>query len=314
MEQLGALSLQNPARLASDDYGQAPTTLTEEIVRLKPKQETDREAALMAICHNVCPHRTLVFFATKHAAHHAKLAAGLLGMKAGELHGNLGSQAQRLEALEEFRSGKVDLLFATDIAARGLDVPAVDTVVSYDPPPTLDAYLHRVGRTARAGANGRAISIADKSDRKLIKQIAKRRPGQVKDRRLPDETITKWRRSLESIHKKIESILQEEKEEKEARKAAMEANKAENLAEHADTIMSRPKRTWFQSEKEKKARAKQAFDHSKAQAVAGPTAKKKEVNNQNGNGEEAKRKASNNPSEGTGERSRSKASKKAKSR
>jgi ATP-dependent RNA helicase DDX27 len=272
VESLGSVSLRNPALLASDDYQDSPHALTEEVVRLKPHQETDREAVLMALCQKVCPHRALVFFPAKHVAHHAKVAAGLLGMSAGELHGNL-SQAQRLEALEAFRSGKVDLLFATDVAARGIDVPAVRTVLSYEPPPTLDAYVHRIGRTARAGAAGRAITIAEKGDRKLIKQISKRNPGHVKDRKLPDEAIAKWRKALEGVQSEIEKVLQQEREEKEARKAAMEATKAEHLSEHAEEIASRPKRTWFQSEKQKQARARQASDAAKAKAIAGQPAR-----------------------------------------
>lgn len=271
MESLGLLSLKNPARLASDAYGHAPNTLTEEVVRLRKDQAGDKEAVLLALCAKVCPKRTLVFFPTKSAAHRAKLAAGLLGMRAGELHGNL-TQAQRLEALEEFRSGKVDLLFATDVAARGIDIPNVSTVVSFEPPPTLDAYLHRIGRTARAGEQGRAITIAETSDKKLLKRISKRKPGMVKDRQLPDQAVNKWRKALESVAKQIEDVREEERAEKEARKAEMEATKAENLHRHEREIFSRPRKTWFQTEKQKRERARQAKAQNEAAAIAGPMA------------------------------------------
>ena len=78
---------------------------------------------------------------------------GLLGLKVGELHGNL-SQPQRLEALRKFKEAEIDILLATDLVARGLDIPKVNTVVNFTMPNTLSHYIHRVGRTARAGRSG----------------------------------------------------------------------------------------------------------------------------------------------------------------
>ena len=101
----------------------------------------------------------LVFSRTKHGA--KKIVAGIraLGHTAAELHSNR-SLSQRREALEGFKNGKYRILVATDIAARGIDVKGIEVVLNYDLPDNAEDYIHRIGRTARAGASGRAISFA----------------------------------------------------------------------------------------------------------------------------------------------------------
>jgi superfamily II DNA/RNA helicase len=100
------------------------------------------------------PGRTLVFVRTKHGA--ARLARQL--ERAGALHGNL-TQPARTRALAAFAAGTVPVLVATDIAARGIHVEGIDLVVHFDPPAEPKAYLHRSGRTARAGAGGTVITL-----------------------------------------------------------------------------------------------------------------------------------------------------------
>jgi superfamily II DNA/RNA helicase len=105
------------------------------------------------------PGRTLLFVRTKHGA--ARLARQLerAGVRAGALHGNL-AQPARTRALAAFAAGTVPVLVATDIAARGIHVDGIDLVVHYDPPAEAKAYLHRSGRTARAGAAGTVVTLA----------------------------------------------------------------------------------------------------------------------------------------------------------
>jgi ATP-dependent RNA helicase DDX27 len=99
-----------------------------------------------------------VFFQRKISAHRAAIVAGLLGLRVAELHGNL-TQRQRLEALERFKDGEVDVLLATDLAGRGLDIEGVESVINFEMPRDLTAYVHRVGRTARAGRSGCAVTL-----------------------------------------------------------------------------------------------------------------------------------------------------------
>jgi ATP-dependent RNA helicase RhlE len=112
----------------------------------------------------------LVFTRTKHAAR--KITRGLkkIAHTAAEIHSDR-SLAQRREALDGFKSGKYRVLVATDIAARGLDVKGIELVVNYDLPEHAEDYVHRIGRTGRAGAEGRAISIASPDQRKEVEAI-----------------------------------------------------------------------------------------------------------------------------------------------
>jgi ATP-dependent RNA helicase DeaD len=107
--------------------------------------------------------QTIVFAATKQRADRVAYKLKQEGLKTVAIHGDL-SQKQRDNAMYRFRKGTEDILVATDIAARGIDVPAVGNVINFDIPDDPNIYFHRIGRTARAGAQGRAISLVS-SDR-----------------------------------------------------------------------------------------------------------------------------------------------------
>lgn len=154
VDQLIRMSLNHPARLFIDRTDQAATKLVQEFVRIRAHREADRSAVLLALCRRTFKSKVIIFFKSKAAAHQVKILFGLLGLSAAELHGNL-TQEQRLEALERFRDNKVDFLLATDLAARGLDIKGIEVVINYNMPTQFAQYLHRVGRTARAGRKGR---------------------------------------------------------------------------------------------------------------------------------------------------------------
>ncbi|MCS0502562.1 DEAD/DEAH box helicase [Ancylobacter mangrovi] len=114
--------------------------------------------------------RALVFSRTKHGADRVVKGLAGAGISAEAIHGNK-SQPQRERALAAFRDGRVKVLVATDIAARGIDVPGVSHVVNYDLPNVPESYVHRIGRTARAGREGIAISFCDGEERAFLRDI-----------------------------------------------------------------------------------------------------------------------------------------------
>ncbi|CAA7391397.1 unnamed protein product [Spirodela intermedia] len=249
--ELAKLSLTKPVRLEADPSTKRPATLTEEVVRVRRSREVNQEAVLLALCSRTFTHKVIIFSGTKEAAHRLKIIFGLAGLKAAELHGNL-TQVQRLDALELFRKQEVDFLIATDVAARGLDIIGVQTVINFVCPRDITSYVHRVGRTARAGREGHAVTFVTDNDRSLLKAIAKRAGSQLKSRIVAENSIAEWCRAIEEMEDRVSAVLQEEREERALRKAEMEATKAENMINHKDEIYSRPKKTWFMTETEKR--------------------------------------------------------------
>ena len=114
--------------------------------------------------------RTLVFTRTKRGADRVAKTLEEAGILAAAIHGNK-SQGQRERALAAFRGGKARALVATDIAARGIDIDGVSHVVNFELPDVAEAYVHRIGRTARAGKAGQAISLCDGAERDLLRAI-----------------------------------------------------------------------------------------------------------------------------------------------
>ena len=114
--------------------------------------------------------RVLVFTRTKHGADRVARTLDEAGINAAAIHGNK-SQGQRERALAAFRGGETRALVATDIAARGIDIDGVSHVVNFELPQVAEAYVHRIGRTARAGKAGQAISFCDHEERDLLRAI-----------------------------------------------------------------------------------------------------------------------------------------------
>jgi ATP-dependent RNA helicase RhlE len=116
---------------------------------------------------------TLVFVRTKHGADRLVKRLRAHGVEALAMHGNK-SQRQREQALAQFESGKVDTLVATDVAARGIDVSGISHVINFDPPADSETYVHRIGRTGRAGAKGIGITLVAPDEHKDVSQLATR--------------------------------------------------------------------------------------------------------------------------------------------
>jgi ATP-dependent RNA helicase RhlE len=177
--------LTNPARVAV-----APAATTAEGVSqfvLFVARENKR-ALLNEVLRDPAMSRALVFTRTKHAA--SRLADQLCRSRvnAQAIHGNK-SQGARQRALEDFRAGRARVLVATDIAARGIDVDGITHVINFELPADAESYVHRIGRTARAGARGVALSFCDSAERSQLRDIERltRQPLKV----VPDHPFAK---------------------------------------------------------------------------------------------------------------------------
>jgi ATP-dependent RNA helicase RhlE len=131
---------------------------------------SDKRSLLTHVLSGVSVTRALVFTRTKHGADKVVRQLGHDNVKAEAIHGNK-SQTNRTRALDNFRRGQTRVLVATDIAARGIDVESISHVVNYDLPNIPESYVHRIGRTARAGNDGVAVSFCDLEERPYLKDI-----------------------------------------------------------------------------------------------------------------------------------------------
>ncbi|KAJ5096603.1 hypothetical protein N7456_007324 [Penicillium angulare] len=274
VDKLVRVGMNRPMRLQVDAKKQTAVTLTQEFVRLRPGREDKRLGYLLHLCKEIYTGRVIIFFRQKKEAHRVRIIFSLFGLKAAELHGSM-SQEQRIKSVENFRDGKVAYLLATDLASRGLDIKGVETVINYEAPQSHEIYLHRVGRTARAGRSGRACTIAAEPDRKVVKAAVK--SGKAQGAKIASRVVEMaiadlWAQKAEDLAGEVEEILEEEKMEKQMSQAEMQVNKGSNMMKHGAEIMSRPKRTWFESEQQKRT-AKQAG----AEALNGPNAQSKNV-------------------------------------
>ena len=159
--------LRNPARVAVTPQA---TTVERIAQRVIHTEKASKQALLAELLKSEQVERVLVFTRTKHGAD--KVVRGLqkAGFTAEAIHGNK-SQNQRERVLADFRNGRLRTLIATDIAARGIDVDGVSHVFNYDLPNIPESYVHRIGRTARAGAEGVAISFCDHEERAYLRDI-----------------------------------------------------------------------------------------------------------------------------------------------
>lgn len=135
-------------------------------------QHSDKPSAIAKLVKSHPGKRIIVFTRTKRGADKVTRKLNAENLGASAIHGNK-SQSQRQKTLAAFKEGNQPVLIATDIAARGIDVPGVELVVNYDLPHVAEAYVHRIGRTARAGASGFAVSLCAEEEVKLLRAIEK---------------------------------------------------------------------------------------------------------------------------------------------
>eukprot|EP00916_Digyalum_oweni_P009403 GHVL01015841.1.p1 GENE.GHVL01015841.1~~GHVL01015841.1.p1 ORF type:complete len:685 (-),score=221.96 GHVL01015841.1:45-2099(-) len=267
---LAALTLTNPIHIStstsiSNDNHQIllVKTLKQEFIKINNIK--DREAVLLYLCDNIYKTRTIIFFNTKKQAHRIAIIFSILGKKCEELHGNL-TQSMRVNALNKFQNNECDYLLATELAARGLDIININNVINYEVPIEVSRYIHRVGRTARMGADGIAITLYTSDDKLMIKKICKATLSYIKNKnnnnennkkklisikKINDNDLDVYIKKLNSMKNEIREIINLEMVERELRLAESEATRLENKIIYEDEIKLKRKKCWFSNTNEK---------------------------------------------------------------
>ncbi|MEX2431648.1 MAG: DEAD/DEAH box helicase [Dehalococcoidia bacterium] len=162
--------LTNPERVSVTPPATVVASVEESVVFV---EHAEKRAYLSSFLRQSGVERALIFTRTKHGANRVVQHLCDDRIEAGALHGNK-SQAARERALDDFKTGRTKVLVATDLAARGIDVTAISHVVNFDLPDDPDSYVHRIGRTARAGATGIAVTFCASNERMTLRTIEKR--------------------------------------------------------------------------------------------------------------------------------------------
>jgi ATP-dependent RNA helicase RhlE len=182
IRQLADAYLTNPAEVAVKPAATTAERIAQTVTHVN---QAEKQALLTIFFQKTAIDRALVFSRTKHGADKIVRFLDAAGIEANAIHGNK-SQGQRERALGMFRSGEVPIMVATDIAARGIDIPGVSHVVNFDLPDVPEQYVHRIGRTARAGAEGIAVAFCSPDERHNLRDIEKTTRQQIAVASLPE--------------------------------------------------------------------------------------------------------------------------------
>jgi ATP-dependent RNA helicase RhlE len=161
--------LRNPAKVEVTPVSSTAEKVEQAVYFVNKK---DKTALLVHLLNEASIKRTLVFTRTKHGADRISRDLNKLNLRADAIHGDK-TQGARERALLNFKTGKLRVLVATDIAARGIDVDDLTHVINFDLPNVPETYVHRIGRTGRAGTSGMALSFCDREERAYLKDITK---------------------------------------------------------------------------------------------------------------------------------------------
>jgi superfamily II DNA/RNA helicase len=167
--ELASRMLRDPAQVAVSPVASTVELIEQRVIHVDAGA---KHAVLIELLRDEATDRALVFTRTKHRADVVVRRLVAAGIAAEAIHGNK-SQNNRDRALAGFRDGRLRTLVATDIAARGIDVDGITHVVNFDLPHVAETYVHRIGRTGRAGANGMAVSLCDAEEVSLLRDIEK---------------------------------------------------------------------------------------------------------------------------------------------
>ena len=264
---MAAIEVRDPVLLEISKSHQLVAKLVQEFVKIS--DETFREAAMIALAKKGLPGRTIIFVKEKREAHRLAVLLGLAGVLCFELHGDL-QQARRVSELTAFQRHTDCCLIATDLASRGLDLPSVNLVINYCLPQCdiETRYTHRVGRTARMGREGRALTIYTGDEYKTIKKLMKvcsHEEGTLFERKLATSELNIIKAEIGDKEEVVKGILSQEEIETQLIKAEREAEKAENLHKHRREISSKPERVWIDSANDKDKAARKSLGRERKQ-------------------------------------------------
>ena len=198
-------SMRDPVRITVAGREMTVPEVRQSYYEVPRSRKTD---ALTRILDAEMPSSAMIFCRTKLAVDELGEALMARGYAVETLHGDL-SQVQRDRVMRRFRSGQADVLVATDVAARGLDIPDVSHVINYDVPESAEAYVHRVGRTGRAGRAGEAVTLVTPRETRWLRQIERTVRAKIEPRRLPSAADVAARRR-EAMKQQVIEVLEQE--------------------------------------------------------------------------------------------------------
>lgn len=195
--------LNSPVTVTVSQPQAAPTRIDQHIYMVP--RGWSKVKALQPILEIQEPESAIIFVKTKRTASELTIKLQEAGQSVDEYHGNL-SQIQRERLVKRFRDSKVKVIVATDIAARGLDVENLSHVINFDLPDNTETYIHRIGRTGRAGKTGTAISLVESLDRRMLKQIERRIKQSLEISHIPNRAQVEAKR-LSKLQLQIQETL-----------------------------------------------------------------------------------------------------------
>ncbi|KAF8337524.1 DEAD-domain-containing protein [Cantharellus anzutake] len=201
--------LRNPMRIEASTKYQTASNLIQHYLFIPFAQ---KDVHLVYLLTTLAKSPIIVFTRTVHDTQRLSLLVRSLGLSAIPIHGQL-DQAARLAALTKFRSGGRNVLFATDVASRGIDIPSVDFVFNYDIPQHSKDYVHRVGRTARAGRAGKSITFVSQYDVELLQRIESVTGKKMTEWVVDKDEVAALRERVGEAQRAVTKQMKEEKEE-----------------------------------------------------------------------------------------------------
>ena len=241
IDRLAKSLLRNPARVEVTPASSVVEIISQSVYRVEKPQKKELLAQLLL---GEAGHQVLVFSRTKHGADNIARYLSRRGITCESIHGDK-SQNSRQRALSNFKEGRSNVIIATDIAARGIDIKGLDLVLNYDLPDVPETYVHRIGRTGRAGCEGRAIAFCSGEEVPMLREIEKLTGIKLEQRKhdLPplEETKTTPIANARKVQAKAPAEKQQGKQNNKRREGRKPAEALKNT-QQATVVAEKPKR------------------------------------------------------------------------